>query len=220
MKADTPITFSVSISPLSIDRSWGLLVALYLGGILAANAMAAKLFVIFGVHVTSGALAIPLVYLTTDLINELYGAPSTRLVVWMGFIANAVLLLMSLLCTWVPASPYGAQQAQFESIFHITPRVVVGSQVAYLISSMLDVWIFATLRRLTKEKHFWLSKNGSTVVSQFVDTCTFIVIAFAGTMPWRIIPAMVAGQYLVKIAAAPLGTPLSYAVLAIARKKS
>ncbi len=169
----------------SADRAWALLVALYLGGILAANAMAAKLFVVFGVHVTSGALAIPLVYLTTDLINELYGADSTRMVVWMGFIANAVLLFMSLFCTWVPASPFGASQADFVAIFHITPRIVIGSQIAYLISAMLDVWIFATLRRMTKEKHFWLRKNGSTIVSQFVDTTTFIGIAFAGTMPWK-----------------------------------
>ncbi len=200
------------------DRHWRILVVLYLGGILSANAMAAKLLVVAGVHVTSGALAIPLVYLTTDLINELYGAPATRQVVWMGLGANLVLVAMSLICGAVPASPLGASQAAFEALFRWTPRVVAGSMTAYLISSLLDVWIFAALRKATSGKHFWLRKNGSTVVSQFVDTGIFILVAFGGLVPWWSMPGMLAGQYLVKIAAAPLGTPLSYAVLRLVRR--
>ena len=201
------------------DRAWSILAVLYLAGILSANAMAAKLIYVAGVSVTSGALAIPLVYLTTDLINELYGAAATRQVVWMGLGANLVLVAMALLCGAVPASPIGASQQAFDAIFRITPRVVAGSMAAYTASSMLDVWIFATLRKLTKERHFWLRKNGSTVVSQFVDTAIFLLVAFGGVVPWAAMPAMLAGQYLVKIAAAPLGTPLSYFVIRAARAK-
>lgn len=198
------------------DAAWRLLVLLYLGGILSANATAAKLIYVAGVSVTTGALAIPLVYLTTDLINEIYGAKATREVVWMGFGANLVLVAMTLLAGAVPASPVGASQAAYDAIFHVTPLVVAGSMAAYLTSSLLDVRIFALLRRLTKERHFWLRKNGSTVVSQFVDTGIFLVIAFAGIVPWS---AMLLGQYGIKIAAAPLGTPLSYVVLKFARER-
>lgn len=209
---------STALESSSGRRALALLAALYLGGIVSANAMAAKLFVVFGVHVTAGALAIPLVYLTTDIVNELFGPAVTRAVVYMGLVANVVLMLMSLLCAVVPASEYGATQAQFEAMFSITWRVAIGSSVAYLVSSLLDVWLFHRIRSITGERAFWLRKNGSTFVSQFVDTGVFIVIAFVGVVPVSGLIAMWVGQYLVKVSAAPLGTPLSYLVLKFARR--
>ncbi len=200
------------------DKVWRALVVLYLGGILSANAMAAKLIDVLGLcTITAGALAIPLVYLTTDTINELYGARATRAVVWMGFWANAVLVVMTIVCGAVPASPLGATQEQFDSIFNLTWRIVLGSQCAYLVSSLIDVSIFAWLRELTKERHFWLRKNGSTLVSQAVDTSVFVLIAWAGVIPWRALLPMAIGQYLVKMLAAPLGTPLSYLAIRFIR---
>jgi hypothetical protein len=89
--------------------------------------------------------------------------------------------------------------------------------VAYLLSSLADVAVFHRLRELTKGKHFWLRKNGSTVISQFIDSGIFVFIAFGGELPWGVLAWMVVGQYLVKIIAAPLGTPLSYVVLRYAR---
>lgn len=195
-----------------------ILVALYLGGIVSANALAAKLFEVAGVHVTAGALAIPLVYLTTDMLNELYGPRFTKQVVWMGFGANMVLLSMSLLAKVMPVSPFGATQADFDAMFSITWRVAIGSSVAYLVSSLLDVWLFAWIRKRTGERAFWLRKNGSTFISQFVDTGLFVLMAFSFTMPWQPLLVMWLGQYLVKVSAAPLGTPLSYAVLRLARR--
>lgn len=203
-----------------IPPALAVLVALYTGALVAANALAGKLFVVFGVHVTSGALAIPIVYITTDILNELYGRSVTIRVVWMGLLANIVLVLMSLAAGWVPASPYGAPQAAFDSMFAVTPRVVLGSSVAYLVSSLLDVQAFVMIKKWTSGRWFWLRKNGSTFFSQAVDTTIFVVIAFGGIVPWWTLAGMGLGQYLVKVSMAPIGTPLSYAVLAIAKKWS
>jgi hypothetical protein len=200
------------------ERAFLVLVALYLGAIVSANAMAAKLFVVFGVQVTAGALAIPIVYLSTDLLNELYGAKATIRVVYMGLLASVVLVAMSLLGQAMPAASYGASQQEFEAVFAVTWRVTLASCIAYLLSSLLDVWLFKRLRELTAGRLFWLRKNGSTFVSQFVDTGLFIALAFSFTMPWRVLGAMWLGQYLVKVSAAPLGTPLSYLILKIAKR--
>ncbi len=204
--------------PTVIPNALAVLVALYLGAIVSANAVAARLFVVFGVQVTSGALAIPIVYLTTDMINELYGRRTTRSVVWMGALANAILVGTTIGAQLVPASPLGVSPAVFDQVFDITWRVVVGSTVSYLVSSLVDVEIFHLLRRMTRERAFWLRKNGSTVISQAVDTGMFVVIAFGGVIPWHELWPMAIGQYAVKISAAPLGTPMSYAVLWIAKR--
>jgi len=202
----------------SSDRAWALLVSLYLGGILSANALAAKLLVVFGVSLTVGALAIPLVYLTTDLLNEMYGAKAARLVVWMGFIASAVLAGMSRLCVALPTSTLGVDSATFNAVFYATPRIVLASMTAYLVSSLIDVRLFAWIRHLTNGKHFWLRKNGSTFASQLVDSYLFCFGAFAWVIPWGPLAVMALGQYLVKVSMAPLGTPLSYVVLKLARR--
>lgn len=200
------------------DITWCSLTAAYIAGILAANALASKLFVVAGVHVTAGALAIPIVYLTTDLINELYGERATRAVVWMGLLANIVLVWMTLVCTAVPASPLGVPQEKFTTVFAITPRIVFASMAAYLCSSLLDARLFTIIRAFTGPRMFWLRKNGSTIVSQFVDSAMFVLLAFGLAIPWEFLPGMILGQYIVKVAMAPLGTPLTYIVLFFARK--
>lgn len=201
------------------DTVFAVLVAIYLGALVSANAIAAKMFVVFGVPITAGALAIPLVYITTDLINELGGARVTRAVVWMGLVANVVLVGMVLLGGAVPVSPLGATQAEYEAIFNLTWRVVAGSSIAYLVSSLVDVQVFAAIKKRTGQRWFWLRKNGSTVVSQAIDSALFVSIAFAGTLPARALATMAVGQYLIKIAMAPIGTPLSYLALRLAREK-
>lgn len=203
---------------MNIPPALAILAALYVGALVSANAVAGKLFVVAGVHVTSGALAIPIVYLTTDIINELYGAAVTRRVVWMGLLANAVLIAVVLVAGTLPASSAGAPDTVFATMFDITWRVVIGSSVAYLLSSLADVWLFQAIKRLTDGRWFWLRKNGSTVISQALDTILFVGIAFGGSLPVSILAPMALGQYLVKISMAPIGTPLSYAVLYIARR--
>lgn len=195
------------------------MVALYLGAIVSANAVAAKLLVVAGdVHITSGALAIPIVFLTTDLINELYGPRVTRTVVWMGMLANLVLVATIAVAGAVPSSTLGVSPEAFGLVFDLTWRVVVGSSVAYLVSSLVDVWVFHAIKQWTGEPYFWMRKNGSTIVSQAIDTLLFTAIAFGGTIELSALFFMGLGQYLVKIAMAPLGTPLSYVILMIAKR--
>lgn len=204
-------------SPTS-DRAHALLLTLYLSGILSANALAAKLLFVGGVAVTTGALAIPLVYLTTDLLNELYGPGETRRVVWLGFIANLILVVMSQAALAMPGAPFGASQPAMVEVFSVTPRIVIASLTAYLVSSFTDVWAFHRIRQVTGDAHFWLRKNGSTAVSQAVDSGLFVIVAFGGAMSWGALFKMALGQYVVKMLAAPLGTPLSYFVLRLARR--
>lgn len=208
-----------SIEPVFWTARFRLLVAVYLGGIVSANAIAARLLQVGDVMVTVGALAIPLVYLTTDILNELYGPSTTRQVVWMGFFANVVLVAMTWLGGQMPHAGAGASVEAYEEVFRVTPRVAFASMVAYLCSSMLDVWSFHLIRRWTYGRHFWLRKNASTFFSQFIDSGLFVVIAFLGVLPWEILPAMIVGQWAVKIIAAPLGTPLTYLVLRFTRSE-
>lgn len=54
----------------------------------------------------------------------------------------------------------------------------------------------------------WLRNNLSTMTSQFVDTIIFITIAFYGVVDN--LPAMIVGQYVIKLLLALGDTPFFY----------
>lgn len=62
---------------------------------------------------------------------------------------------------------------------------VAASMIAYLIAQLVDVQVFHFWKRLTRGKHLWLRNNGSTLVSQLVDTTAVILIThyYAHALP-------------------------------------
>lgn len=213
MNASHSIPVRASSNPM-YGSTWRVLVAIYLGALLSANAMAAKLIDVFGfAAVTVGAFAIPLVYTVTDLLNELYGKVATRRVVWMGFEANCVLVGFSLIFNVLPAAAIGAPQYAFAAMFGFTWRVVIGSQAAYLTSSFIDVEVFSYVRERTNDRHLWLRQTCAVLIAQAADSVIFCTIAFAGVVPWKALPIIALTEYLVKISATPFRTLLSYVIL-------
>ena len=93
--------------------------------------------------------------------------------------------------------------------------------IAYLSAQFVDVHVFEFWRNLTHGKHLWLRNNGSTVLSQLLDTVMVVTIALVlwpvmdgnvDTAPiaretwWQII----VGQYLFKAGVALIDTPFFY----------
>jgi uncharacterized integral membrane protein (TIGR00697 family) len=127
-----------------------------------------------------------------------------------GFYMSIVMVVVIFLGRLLPAAPFWQHQGAYEIILGSTPRIVLASMIAYLISQNHDVWAFHWLKKKTEGKHLWLRNNGSTVASQLIDSVLFIGIAFAGTYPMKTIAVMIASQYLVKVVIAFLDTPFCY----------
>ena len=68
----------------------------------------------------------------------------------------------------------------FYMIYACTAGAVFASLCAYLAAQFCDVALFHYWKKLTKGKHLWLRNNGSTLVSQLVDTTMVIMITFGG----------------------------------------
>lgn len=107
----------------------------------------------------------------------------------------------------------------FYRIRMLTFGAVAASMVAYLAAQFCDVYLFHFWKRLTKGGHLWLRNNGSTLISQFIDTFAVIVIThfFARALPvdhdasiWPQLWIFIATGYAFKLTAALLDTPLIY----------
>jgi uncharacterized integral membrane protein (TIGR00697 family) len=156
-------------------------------------------------------------FVMTDLVNELYGGKLAKRFVSVGFVAVFVALGCYQLVARVPAVEGFAAAPAYEAVFGATPRLVVAGMAAYLASQYLDVWLFSRIRAWTGERHLWLRNNGSTILTQLLDTSVFIVIGFAGVVPelWK----MIAGQILIKSVISVAYTPLVYAVVAWQKRR-
>jgi queuosine precursor transporter len=114
-----------------------------------------------------------------------------------------------------PQPPFWQGQEAYQTTFGFGWRILLGGWLSYLVGNHVDVTIFHAIRRLTGERHYWLRKNGSTAVSQLIDTIIFMTVAFGGTFP---IASAIPGQYLLKLAVAVICTPLSHVFLKVVRR--
>lgn len=172
-----------------------------------------------------GVLPYPLTFLCTDFISELYGRKRANTVVWVGFLVNiwvvAILLVGGLFNDGATYLENGALDPEapdyvFFTIRALTISSVFASMAAYLAAQFCDVYLFHFWKRLTKGRHLWLRNNGSTVVSQFVDTFAVITIVYY-TVPnglpvddeqavWPQLWVFIGSGYVFKVAAALFDT--------------
>jgi len=195
------------------------LATLFTTCLLVANVLAVKLISIGGWIVPAGVIAYPLTFLLTDVITELYGRRTASKVVWVGFGANLLMVILVFSGKLLPSAPFWEGQPAYESILGMVPRIVLASMVAYLISQHHDVFAFHFWRKKTKSRFLWLRNNASTMVSQALDTGIFITIAFWGTVSTGILTNMLLTQYLIKLGIAALDTPFCYLLVGLLKEK-
>ena len=87
-------------------------------------------------------------------------------------------------------------------------RMTLASLGAFSVSQFLDVFLFHKMKEKCNGEKKWLRNNLSPMTSQFVDTIIFITIAFYGVVDN--LPAMIVGQYVIKLLLALGDTPFFY----------
>ncbi|MFD2330586.1 queuosine precursor transporter [Cohnella sp. GCM10020058] len=178
---------------------------------LLANIQVVKTIEIFGIVMTLGNTIYATIYLTTDLLNEKYGEKEARKAVWFGFFTMIMsLVIMQMVLYFKPGAEDFSQDA-LKTIFGITPRIVLGSLCAYFVSQFLDVRIFSRLKvAYPSRSQLWIRNNGSTGISQLVDTLIFSSIAFIGLYPWDVFWEIAITTYVLKFVISAASTPVIY----------
>lgn len=190
-----------------------------LAGIFITNAVTAELIggklIQIGPFVMSiGILPWPIVFLTTDLINDYFGKDGVKKLSYITALLIAYAFVVLFFALTIPAakgiSPVNDEQ--FRAVFGQSMWIIVGSITAFLISQLIDVYIFSYFKKRTGNKKIWLRATGSTIISQLFDS--FIVLGIAFWLPGKIntetfISSGLTG-YTFKLGTAILLTPLIY----------
>ncbi|MBY0436242.1 MAG: queuosine precursor transporter [Cyclobacteriaceae bacterium] len=175
-------------------------------------------------NLTAGAVIWPVVFITSDLINEYFGKPGVKRISYLtaGLIAYSFVVIFLTMRLppagwWLDANNqdnagnYFNMDFAFNKIFGQGQRIIIGSLAAFLIGQLTDVFVFQRLRKVTGHRQLWLRATGSTVVSQLIDSFVVLFIAFAGVFSTSQIIAIGITNYIYKFVVAILLTPLVYA---------
>ncbi|MFL3006631.1 MAG: queuosine precursor transporter [Candidatus Neomarinimicrobiota bacterium] len=208
------------------DRFYLILAGIFIASLVSCNLIFQKFFTwtpfgLYTFELSVGILPYPITFLVTDLISELYGKKKADQVVISGLIASVFVMGVVLLANYVPNTPWSPVNNElFEKVFGLQGPAVFASMIAYLSAQFIDVRVFHFWKKLTKGKHLWLRNNGSTFVSQFVDTAAvLILLCSAGVIEWsRFLPLLENG-FLFKIMVALIDTPIIYGVIHLLKGK-
>ena len=188
---------------------------LFVASLLLANILASKIIMVGGLVLPAAIILYPLTFLFTDVVAEVEGRRSAGALVMTGFYLSLFMVLVILAGKILPPAEFWKNQEAYDLILGSTPRIVLASMVAYLVSQNHDIWAFHWWRKRTGGRHLWLRNNLSTIVSQMIDSTLFIGIAFCGTVPPATIGMMIISQYLVKVGIALLDTPVCYLLVRV-----
>lgn len=184
--------------------------------VILANIEVLILVDAFGMEQTLGNLLFASTYLITDILSENEGKKEANKAVYIGiFTSVAMVVVTQSWLLYVPSANDWASPS-IATLFAVTPRLLAASFIGMVVSQKLDVFLYHKWWALTekicgdKKRFLWLRNNGSTLVSQLVNTVLFNFIAFFGiySAP-TLISVMVAG-YIIYVITSLLDTPVVY----------
>ncbi|RNF40455.1 queuosine precursor transporter [Planococcus salinus] len=178
---------------------------------ILANIQVTKTIEIIGLTATLGNSLYASTFLATDILNEKYGKKEAQKAVWLGFFSLLIMILtMQFGMRFIPAESDFADES-LHTIFGLIPQIAIASMIAYLASQHVDVYIFTAIRKLfPKDSQFWIRNNGSTLLSQLLDTLIFTGIAFYGVYSFDIWLQIFISTYVLKFIVSVLDTPFGY----------
>ena len=208
-----------------------------LSGIFITNAIIAEILgtkifefdFILNFNMSVGVIIWPVVFITTDIINEYFGKKGIKKISYFTILLIIYVFIIIYMSTkltpnnyWLNinsvdnhGNPFNIDYA-YNIIFLQSTGIIIGSIIAFLIAQILDVIVFHKLKKMTKGKFIWLRATGSTLISQFIDSFIVLFIAFYLLAPndkvWSLSQVFSVGfdNYTFKFIIAILITPLIY----------
>ena len=170
----------------------------------------------FGMEQTLGNVLFAVTFLITDILSECEGKKEANKAVWIGMFSSLFFLLLSQ--SWLLYSPAEGDtiMGSIKDVFSQTPRMLIASFIVYAVSQLFDVWLYHKWWDFTEKKcgdrrrFLWLRNNGSTLISQIVNTLLFTFLAFYGTYDFKTLMSIFASSYVIFIFTSLLDTPVVY----------
>ncbi len=179
----------------------------------------------FGMEQTLGNVFFAVTFLVTDILSENEGKKEASKAVGIGIFTSVFFILMTQ--SWMLYVPADSDwvMPSIRGVFTNTPRMMISSLVVYAISQIVDVqlyhlwWKFTEKRFGSKRRFLWLRNNGSTLISQILNTALFTLFAFWGIYDIPTLFSIMLSSYIIFVITSLCDTPAVYLARKIKEKK-
>ena len=191
---------------------------------IAANIEVLILIDAFGMQMTLGNVLFASSFLATDILSEVYGKKEADKAVWLGIAATIAFVIASLMWRFYIPSAEDVSWKNIQSVFTVTPRIMLASLAGYVVSELFDVWCyhkwwdFTTAKCNDKKRFLWLRNNASTLAAQLVNTVLFTFLAFWKTYNVKTMISIAISSYIIFVFTSLLDTPFVYLARRIGEK--
>jgi hypothetical protein len=161
-----------------------LVISIYIACIAISELMGAKTFPLLHIgkftwNASVAIFVIPIIFSINDAIIEVFGVARAKSVYRSSLVTIIIFMLFSFLAIKLPPSArFASSESAYDLIFGMSMRIAFASLTAFTISDFVDIVIFQKIKEKIGKKALWLRSNLSNFISQFVDTCIFMFLAF------------------------------------------
>lgn len=218
-----PVIFGTLLVALRLFGKSGLY-AMTAVATVSANIEVMILVKAFGVEQTLGNVLFAATFLITDILSECYGKKEANKAVNIGIFTSVFFIIVSQ--SWLLFAPSASDfiHPSITAVFTNTPRMMLSSLIVYAVCQKLDVFLYHRWWELTekmtgdKRAHLWIRNNGSTLLSQLINTILFNLAAFWGVYDTPTLIGIIISGYVIYIITSLLDTPFVYAARKIYEK--
>lgn len=150
--------------------------------LITSNLLATKVFAIGEkISLPCAVLVFPISYILNDCFTEVYGYRKARLVIWLAFAMNFLVVLFGELSVLLPAASFWQGGEHFNFVFGMAPRVAFASLLAFLAGSTLNSLVLSKMKIASAGRGFGWRAVLSSLAGELCDSLIFMPIAFWGT---------------------------------------
>lgn len=190
--------------------------------IVISNVISAKMVTLpyLDFSIPAGLIVYPLTFLLSDLVTEFFGAKRAKLMVYIAFAMSLLSFCMIEIALFLPANILEDQNA-FRTVLGLSSLRIFSSLTAYVISQIADIQLYALIKKWTSQRFLWLRNNGSTCISQLIDTVVIDIIFLYWGLSMgmkEVLPIMIF-SYAYKVFFSLASTPLFYFCVFMIQKR-
>jgi len=186
--------------------------------LITANLLETKQISFGPINVTAGLIVFPVSYIINDVVCEVWGYRRTRMLIWMGFAMNFLVVLFGAIADWIPGAPWWGGDAAFHTIFGLAPRITLASFIAFIVGSFINAYVMSRMKLRAKGANFSARAILSTVFGELTDSIIFFPLALGGVIPWEQMPSLVISQVTLKTLYEIVVLPVTIRVVAFTKK--
>ncbi len=215
------MTFLKNNSPEDMQKPYHLISAAFCTIVVLSNMISAKIvpLAIFGFSIPAGLFTYPLTFLLSDLVTEIYGVKKAKQMVYITLLMSLLSFGIISMALILPADQPEMQNA-FHAVLGLSGLRIFSSLISYLVAQVVDIQMYAWIKRYTSDRYLWLRNNGATCIAQLVDTILIDMIFLYWGLNWtmeQVVPIIIF-SYSYKVIFSLLSTPLFYWCVLAVRK--